>query len=94
MRVENDANLGALGEARHGISRGERCCLQVKLSGHGIGAGITLNGRLFDGAGGVAGEIAHVRVDGDSSVLCRCGARGRLVEKVGEGVPSPSCAPS
>lgn len=89
VRVENDANLGALGEARHGISRGERCCLQVKVSGRGIGAGITLNGRLFDGAGGVAGEIAHVRVDEASSVLCRCGSRGCLMEKVGAGMLAP-----
>jgi predicted NBD/HSP70 family sugar kinase len=86
VRVENDANLGALGEARHGTARGERCSVQVKVSGTGIGAGITVNGRLFDGAGGVAGEIAHVRVDDDSTVLCSCGSRGCLREQMGEGM--------
>lgn len=89
VRVENDANLGALGEARHGIARGERCCVRITISGRGIGAGITLNGRLFDGAGGVAGEIAHVRVDENSTELCRCGSRGCLMEKVGEGMLAP-----
>lgn len=89
VRVENDANLGALGEARHGIARAERCSVQVKISGSGIGAGITVNGRLFDGAGGVAGEIAHVRVDDASPVLCSCGSRGCLKERVGEGMLAP-----
>lgn len=89
VRVENDANLGALGEARHGAARGERCSLQVKVSGTGIGAGITLNGRLFDGSSGVAGEIAHVRVDDASTVLCSCGSRGCLRERMGEGMLAP-----
>jgi predicted NBD/HSP70 family sugar kinase len=89
VRVENDANLGALGEARHGIARTERCSVQVKISGSGIGAGITVNGRVFDGAGGVAGEIAHVRVNDASTVLCSCGSRGCLKERVGAGMLAP-----
>lgn len=81
--VENDANLGALGEAAAGAARDEPAAIFVKLSGHGIGAGLTINGTLFPGAHGFAGEIAHLRVDDDSRVICACGSRGCLEERIG-----------
>lgn len=87
--VENDANLGALGESRHGAGRGEKCVIYVKLSGHGIGSGITINGNLFSGSHGFAGEIAHVRVDDSSQIICVCGSRGCLEEKVGAAMIRP-----
>jgi predicted NBD/HSP70 family sugar kinase len=81
--VENDANLGALGESTSGAAAGEAAVIYVKLTGHGVGAGLTINGRLFEGSHGFAGEIAHVRVDDDSQVICSCGSRGCLEEKIG-----------
>src|SRR4030042_989605 len=45
---------------------------------HGIGAGIIINGKLFHGDGGGAGEIGHVVVVPDGGKLCRCGNRGCL----------------
>jgi predicted NBD/HSP70 family sugar kinase len=72
----NDVNLGALGEARFGAGRGLDSFVYVKVM-EGIGAGLILDGRLYQGATGVAGEIAHVRVR-DDGPLCLCGARGCL----------------
>ena len=76
VTVENDANLGALGEAIYGAAAGESVVLYVKVA-TGIGSGIVLDQRIFRGATGAAGEIGHVQVDQDGA-LCRCGARGCL----------------
>ncbi|HEX2084710.1 MAG TPA: ROK family transcriptional regulator [Solirubrobacteraceae bacterium] len=76
VEVENDANLGALGEVTHGAGRGETDVVYVKVS-NGIGAGLILGGRLHHGAGGVAGELGHVQVR-DDGAICRCGNRGCL----------------
>jgi predicted NBD/HSP70 family sugar kinase len=73
--VENDANLGALGEHR-AAGGGDGSLLYLKLA-TGIGAGLVLGGRLFRGDGGTAGEVGHVQVD-PAGVLCRCGSRGCL----------------
>jgi len=74
--VMNDADLGALGEAAFGAARGLSDFIFFKMSS-GVGAGIMLGGRLYRGSGGVAGDIAHVRVreEGD---WCACGSRGCL----------------
>ncbi len=74
--VENDANLGALGEARFGAGRGVQEIVYLKVS-TGIGAGIVIGGRIHHGAGGTAGEIGHLLVNEDGHV-CRCGNRGCL----------------
>lgn len=74
--VENDANLGALGEMAYGAAQGIRDFLYVKVSS-GIGAGVVINGRVYHGARGTAGEIGHVQVREDGA-LCRCGSRGCL----------------
>ncbi len=74
--VENDANLGALAEWRHGHGRGHRNIVFVKASS-GLGAGLILDGRLFRGSDGTAGEIGHVTLD-ERGPLCRCGSRGCL----------------
>jgi predicted NBD/HSP70 family sugar kinase len=74
--VENDANLGAIGEHQWGAAQGANSLIYVKLA-TGIGAGLLLGGRLQRGAGGTAGEIGHVQVDPDGKP-CRCGARGCL----------------
>lgn len=75
--VDNDVNVMALGELRAGIGRGEEELLYVKV-GTGIGAGLISRGRLHRGAQGAAGDIGHVSVLDDDSVLCRCGNTGCL----------------
>jgi predicted NBD/HSP70 family sugar kinase len=76
VRVENDANLGALAEYLWGAGRGCVDFVYVKLA-TGIGAGIVLDGRLYRGAAGTAGELGHVTLDARGP-LCRCGNRGCL----------------
>ena len=74
--VDNDANLAALAEAAFGAGRGAKDLIYLMISS-GIGAGLVLNGRLYRGAEGLAGELGHVLVDADGPV-CRCGNRGCL----------------
>jgi predicted NBD/HSP70 family sugar kinase len=81
VEIENDANLGALAESVLGAGRGAREMAYVMLSS-GIGGGLILEGRLYRGARGVAGEIGHVTVD-DNGQMCRCGSRGCLETMVG-----------
>ena len=74
--VDNDANLGALAEAAFGAGRDAGDLIYLKVSS-GIGAGLILNGRLYRGSAGLAGEIGHVLVDPEG-LVCRCGNRGCL----------------
>jgi predicted NBD/HSP70 family sugar kinase len=84
--VENDANLGALGEAAFGVGRGLDSFVYVML-GKGVGAGLVLGGRLHRGASGFAGELAHVQVrDQEDGALCICGGRGCLARITGPSV--------
>ena len=76
VRLENDANVAALGEHVFGAARGVDTSLTVKFHS-GIGAGLIIHGRLFTGARGGAGEIGHTPVD-PRGPLCRCGKRGCL----------------
>lgn len=75
--VDNDVNLMALGELRLGLARGEQDVVYIKI-GTGIGAGLISGGRLHRGAQGAAGDVGHIEVAGDSSVICRCGNSGCL----------------
>lgn len=75
--VENDANLGALGEATYGAAQGMQNFIYLKVV-HGLGAALVLNGQLYRGAGGVAGELGHLHVYEDGPV-CMCGGRGCLI---------------
>jgi predicted NBD/HSP70 family sugar kinase len=81
VRVDNDANLAALGEYVWGAGRGCADLVYVKLA-TGIGAGIVLDGRLYRGAAGTAGELGHVTLDARGPV-CRCGNRGCVELSVG-----------
>jgi predicted NBD/HSP70 family sugar kinase len=74
--VDNDANLGALAEAAFGAARDAADLIYLKVSS-GIGAGLILNGRIYRGTDGLAGELGHVLVDPEGFV-CRCGNRGCL----------------
>jgi len=82
VQLENDANLGALGEMAFGAARGVDDVVYVRLSA-GIGAGLILDGRPYNGFTGVAGEIGHVLSD-PAGPICRCGNRGCL-----ESIASP-----
>jgi glucokinase-like ROK family protein len=75
--VDNEVNLMALGELRGGLARGARDMVYVKI-GTGIGAGLVSGGTLHRGAQGCAGDVGHVAVVDDESVLCRCGNVGCL----------------
>ncbi len=74
--IENDANLGALAEHRHGAGVGHDTMVFVKVSS-GVGAGMILAGKLFRGSNGTAGEIGHLTID-EQGPFCRCGSRGCL----------------
>lgn len=74
--VDNDANLGALAEHLWGAGQGVDNLAFLKLS-EGVGAGLMINGKLFRGRNGTAGEIGHTTMD-DFGAVCRCGNRGCL----------------
>ena len=76
VRVDNDANLGALAEHVWGAGEGVKDMIYLKLA-TGIGAGLVLGGRLYVGAGGTAGEIGHTIID-EHGPVCRCANRGCL----------------
>ena len=75
--VVNDSQAAAIGEYVYGDDHAPDANLVVVNVIHGIGAGILINGRLFQGDGGGAGEIGHVVVQ-ENGKLCRCGKRGCL----------------
>ena len=76
IHVDNDANLGALSEFHWGAGRSSGSLAYLKVA-TGIGAGLVVDGRLFHGAGGTAGEIGHTTID-ENGPICRCGRRGCL----------------
>jgi glucokinase-like ROK family protein len=82
--VDNDVNVMALGEVRAGVARGHDLVVFIKI-GTGIGAGIVVNGRLLRGAQGCAGDVGHIQVTDDPSVVCRCGKVGCLEALAGGG---------
>jgi glucokinase-like ROK family protein len=75
--VDNDVNVMALGELRVGVARGHDTVMFIKL-GTGIGAGVVVAGHLHRGAQGSAGDVGHIRVLDESTVICRCGKVGCL----------------
>ncbi len=74
VSVDNDANVGALGEHRFGAGRGCSSLLYITVS-TGVGGGWIIDGRAYRGAQGMAGEIGHTVVD-PNGPLCVCGRRG------------------
>jgi glucokinase len=73
-RMDNDANLGALGEWAAGAGQGAGSLLYVTLS-TGIGAGLLLNGEVWHGADSLAGELGHIPLAAEGPE-CPCGQRG------------------
>jgi len=97
--LENDANAAALGEHRFGAGRGFAHMIYVTVS-TGIGGGLILDGKLYHGVDGMAGEIGHTTILANGP-LCGCGNRGcleavasgtaiarRARESVASGVPT------
>lgn len=74
--ISNDVNAGTWGEYLLGAGREADACLGVFI-GTGIGGGIVLNGSLYEGASGVAGEIGHMLID-PKGPTCGCGQKGCL----------------
>lgn len=70
----NDADAAALGENRFGAGRGTRDMVYITVS-TGIGGGIIINGRLYSGASGCAGEFGHMTIDPEGPE-CACGRYG------------------
>ena len=80
--LENDANAAALAERQYGVGQGALNMLYVTVS-TGVGGGLILDGQLWHGAYGSAGEFGHMTVDFDGP-LCDCGNRG-CVEALASG---------
>lgn len=74
--LDNDVNVMALGEQHSGVARSVDDFLFVKI-GTGIGCGIVVDGSLYRGVDGCAGDIGHIRVD-DDGPTCACGNTGCL----------------
>ncbi|MCX6010556.1 MAG: ROK family protein [Chloroflexi bacterium] len=70
----NDANAAALGEFYFGAARGVCNFIYITLS-TGIGGGIVIDGKIYTGAIGAAGEVGHMTID-DNGPICNCGNRG------------------
>ncbi len=87
--MDNDANVGALGEAHHGAGRGCDPLFYMTLS-TGIGGGIVTGGQVYRGADSWAGEIGHLTIWPDGPV-CLCGARG-CFERMCAGIHMPKDA--
>jgi N-acetylglucosamine repressor len=76
VSILNDSQATAIGEYVYSGKADEGNLIVVNVK-HGIGAGILINGRLFHGDGGGAGEIGHVVVQ-ENGEFCRCGKQGCL----------------
>lgn len=100
VRVENDANAAALGELYFGAARDTPNFLYLGAA-TGIGGGIIIEGQLFRGQGGFAGEVGHMTMD-PGGELCSCGKRGcwetligprAVVERYRQSVAAGSASP-
>lgn len=74
--IENDAKARAFAELRFGLAHSKKNVLAIHLD-WGIGLGIIVNGKLYKGRDGFAGEFGHLPMV-DNGILCRCGKRGCL----------------
>ena len=77
VKVGNDANMAAFGEMWMGGGKGHNSIVMVTL-GTGVGGGIILNGKMVAGVNGAGGEIGHMTMDTEETVVCGCGKCGCL----------------
>jgi len=75
VRIENDVNLAALGEARFGVGREARSLIMV-LIGTGIGGAMVFGGNIYRGVRGIGGELGHMPITAKGGRPCSCGRRG------------------
>ncbi len=75
-KVSNDANVAMLGEAKFGAAKNYQNAVLVTL-GTGVGGGLFLNGKLYEGNEGKGAEIGHMVIEMDGE-LCTCGRKGCL----------------
>lgn len=73
----NDANVSALGEMWKGGGRGFTNLIMITL-GTGVGGGVIIDGRIHAGSTGAGGEIGHITVNPDETLMCNCKSRGCL----------------
>ncbi|MFC2169990.1 ROK family protein [Acidobacteriota bacterium] len=78
--INNDANMSAYGELKFGAGQGVQSLVLITI-GTGVGSGIILDGRLWQGACGFAGEMGHITVNPEGE-KCRCGSQGCLETEV------------
>jgi len=103
--IENDVKAAALGEARYGAGKGHESLIYLSI-GTGIAGAVILNGRLYRGPNGMAGEIGHAMLELDGPP-CKCGGRGcfealaagpaiaaRAAQKLSHGKPSSLSPPN
>jgi len=76
VEIENDANAAAYGEYKLGAGRGSRNMFYMTI-GQGIGGAIIIDGKLWTGASGFAGEVGHITIDTEG-LECTCGNTGCL----------------
>jgi glucokinase-like ROK family protein len=76
VSLGNDAEFGALGEWAYGAGRGEKNLAYIKV-GTGIGAGLLIDGQIYRGSTGSAGEIGHITLE-ENGPQCTCGNHGCL----------------
>ena len=81
--LDNDANLAALAEHRLGAGIGQDNMIYAALA-TGIGGGLILNGRLYRGVHGMAGEIGHMFISDSTGYSCPCGVTG-CVQSIASG---------
>lgn len=74
--IDNDSSLIALAEQKFGIAKSQKEVMVINL-GWGIGLGMIVNGEIFRGRNGFAGEFSHIPLSEDGA-LCACGKRGCL----------------
>jgi len=79
--VDNDANLGSLAELWWGTGCSEANLAYIKVA-TGIGAGLIIDGNIFRGSSGIAGEIGHTSID-PNGPQCVCGLKGCLTTLIG-----------
>ncbi|MNH98130.1 Glucokinase [compost metagenome] len=78
VKIDNDANVAALGEAWSGAGAGMSNVVCYTL-GTGVGGGIIINGKIYQGFNGMAGELGHMSIVPDiEAVICGCGQVGCL----------------
>jgi len=81
IKMDNDANVAALGEYMFGSGSGVKNMMMVTL-GTGVGGGLILEGKIYRGSSGSAGEFGHMTID-PNGPICSCGRRGCIEAYIG-----------